>query len=98
MICASFMFQSLNAKRQGERNYLGEADYEDIRIKGRIQFERQRIIDGKGEEKVSEILLFTRDFLKPGDLVEHHGIFWPVKAVAEKKDLHNRFSHFEVRL
>lgn len=68
-------------------------------IKGRLEWQRKKIINDRGEEALSEAVLYTPTRLKPGDLVKADGRNWPVIAVRERKGLYGGASdHWEVSL
>lgn len=67
-------------------------------IKGRLEWQRKKILNDRGEEAISEAALYTPTRLKPGDLVAADGREWPVVAVTERKGLYGGTDHWEVRL
>lgn len=68
-------------------------------IKGRLEWQRKKILNDRGEEALSEATLFTPARLKPGDLVMADSHAWPVQAVRERKGLYGgKTDHWEVYL
>lgn len=68
-------------------------------IKGRLEWQRKKTINDRGEEALSEAVLYTPTRLKPGDLVKADSRNWPVIAVRERKGLYGGQSdHWEVYL
>lgn len=68
-------------------------------IKGRLEWQRRKVLNDKGEEALSEAAVYTTARLKPGDLVLVDGRSWPVKAVTQRKGLYSaQADHWEVRL
>lgn len=67
-------------------------------IKGRLVWQRQKVITNEGEEALSEAVVFTPGRMSPGDLVIVDGREWAVKAVREHKGLFDGSDHWEVRL
>lgn len=68
-------------------------------IRGRLEWQRKKIINDKGAEALSEATLYTPDRLKPGDLVKADDRNWPVQAIRERKGLYGgQTDHWEVYL
>ena len=67
-------------------------------INGRLEWQRRKILNDKGEEALSEAVLYTPVRLNTGDLVTADGKEWPIKAVTERKGLYGGTDHWEVRL
>lgn len=68
-------------------------------LKGRLEWQRRRVINDRGEEALSEAVIFTAERLRPGDLIVIEGRDWPVKAVSQRKGLYGGVTdHWEVRL
>lgn len=69
-----------------------------VTIKGRLAWQRRKVLNSQGEESLSEAVLYTPTQLKPGDLVSVDGTDWEAKAVTQQKGLYGRTDHWEVRL
>lgn len=67
-------------------------------IKGRLEWHRSKILTDKGEEALSEAVVYTVNRLSPGDLVIIDTREWPVKAARQCKGLYGSTDHWEVRL
>ena len=67
-------------------------------IKGRMEWQRRKVLNDKGEEALSEAVVYTPTKLGTGDLVIIDSKEWPVKSVSEKKGLYGGTDHWEVRL
>lgn len=82
----------------GTKTYDPPKGQDPALIKGRLEWRRSKILNDRGEEALSEAVLYTPVRLKPGDLVAADGKEWPVKSVAERKGLYGLRDHWEVRL
>jgi hypothetical protein len=98
------MQENINIRRFAGVSHTGSKSYEPPRgeepdtIKGRLEWQRRKVLNDRGEEALSEAVLFTPIRLKPGDLVIVDGKEWPVVSVAERKGLYGKTDHWEVRL
>ena len=67
-------------------------------IKGRLEWHRSKVLNDKGEEALSEAVVYTVNRMSPGDLVILDTREWPVKAATQCKGLFGGTDHWEVRL
>ena len=95
---AHLMQENIPIKRLVGTSPTGTKTYEDSAVKGRLEWQRRKVLNDRGEEALSEAVLYTPARLKPGDLVEADGKRWPVQAVTERKGLYGGTDHWEVRL
>ena len=82
----------------GGKTYAPPRTADPAIIKGRLEWQRRKVLNDKGEEALSEAVVLTPTRLKPGDLIILEAKEWPVKAVSEKKGLYGSTDHWEVRL
>lgn len=98
------MQEDIEIRRYVEMDMMGGKVYDPPEdtppaiIKGRREYHRAKIINNKGEEAISEAVVYTPARLSPGDLVIADGREWPVQSVSERKGLYGKTDHWEVRL
>ena len=77
----------------------GTKAYEEATVRGRIHYQRRKIINQSGEEAVSEAAVYLLEEVAPGDRVWANGRWWMIQSVAEHKRLrHDAVDHWEARL
>lgn len=93
------MQEDISVKSMTGTDYTGGKTYAAAAtIKGRLDWQRSRVLNSQGEESLSEAVIYTTTRLKPGDLVSVNGTDWEVKAVKQQKGLYGATDHWEVRL
>lgn len=103
-IFSHLMFDDVHIRRFVENSPTGGKVYDPPQgqppavIKGRIEFERRKVMNNRGAEIISEAVLYTPERVMPGDLITYDGREWPVQVVAECKSLYSGTDHWEVRL
>lgn len=93
------MQEDLTTRQVTGTNMTGGKTYTQTAFKGRLEWQRTRVINAIGEEATSEAVIFTTYRLKPGDLVVIEGRDWTVQTVTQRKGLYGgQTDHWEVRL
>lgn len=71
---------------------------EPVSIPCRIEYDRRVVKDYKGNEVVSERVLYTEQEIGPNDAIVLDGKDIPVIRVAQKESLYGGYDHTEARL
>ena len=101
---AHLMQEDISVRRYVRKEMMGGVVYDPpedsapATVKGRMEYHRAKIINNKGDEAISEAVVYTPTRLSPGDLVIADGREWPVQSVNERKGLYGGTDHWEVRL
>ena len=86
------------------RPYQGRDDHGDPqfgpvkKIPCRVEFARRQVIDSRGEQVISEILLFSDTDIPPGSLASIQGREWPALSCEPICGLGEQVDHYETRL
>lgn len=103
-IFSRLMQENISIRRLAGVSPTGSKSYEPPEgkdpeiIKGRLEWQRKKVLNDIGEEALSEAVLFTPVRLKPGDLVIVENKEWTVVSVAERKGLYGGTDYWEVSL
>jgi hypothetical protein len=83
-------------RRMGVNRHAEPIFSEPISINVRFEGKRRMVRDAKGQDVVSEALVFCREDVQPGDVLVYEGREWTVITVSPVPDLSGRISHREV--
>lgn len=95
---SSYLNQTIALKSLSSIDEYGQPAYTSINIPARFEFQRKIVRDGRGVETVSEARLFTKNVIKPDDVITFSGRNWPVISVSEQYGLSGELSHYEARV
>ena len=94
----SYLNRTIALKSLASTDEYGQPVYTSINIPARFEFQRKIVRNGRGVETVSEARLFTKNVIKPDDVITFSGRTWTVISVSEQYGLSGELSHYEARV
>lgn len=94
----AYLNQNITLKSVTSVNEYNEPVFTTSTIKARFEYDRTMVKNEKGEEVVSEAMLFTTNTIKADDVISYDGKDFPIISVANIVGLEGNLSHYEARL